>query len=63
MADEKPEPGRLNRRAMLLAGSSFVAAGALLHAANAQTTAAPAVASGGERWQWQEAEHRRHLRR
>jgi arylsulfatase A-like enzyme len=40
MADEKKEPGLLNRRAILLAGSSIVAANALLPAAQAQTSAA-----------------------
>jgi arylsulfatase A-like enzyme len=52
MADEKKEPGLLNRRAILLAGSSIVAANALLPAAQAQTTAAPpstgATESGGD---------------
>jgi arylsulfatase A-like enzyme len=51
MAEEKKEPGLLNRRAVLLAGSSIVAANALLPAAQAQTTAASsstgAVGSGG----------------
>jgi arylsulfatase A-like enzyme len=51
MAEEKKEPGLLNRRAVLLAGSSIVAANALLPAAQAQTAAASsstgAVGSGG----------------
>jgi arylsulfatase A-like enzyme len=51
MAEEKNEPGLLNRRAILLAGSSIVAANALLPAAKAQTTAASsstsAVGRGG----------------
>lgn len=45
MADEEKKTGRLNRRSMLLGGSSFVAAGALLPLAHAQTTAAPTEAS------------------
>jgi arylsulfatase A-like enzyme len=48
MADEKKEPGLLNRRAILLAGSSIVAANALLPAAQAQTSAAsPSTALAG----------------